>query len=264
MKGQAQRRLMRMCSLLILIVCGGVLLSVSMPGLTGWALASDPLVGLHFDSGRLTGQLTQVTLRAVLGQLHDKLGIDFVAPDAELGKVISVTLQKEPLSKALSKILASWDYAVTLDASRNIKTIYVTAKVSPETSIADTMAKMGRPESHEQKVSELQKYRGSDHGSGMRHEDQLNKKASMHERSTKKRVGKSGKDFVQVALPMEIRPPASGTSMPILPANPKGMRVTPVGSAHAMEIIPPTAYPPMNILPVPEYMKQEMLLTLSP
>jgi hypothetical protein len=41
------------------------------------------------------------------------------------------------------------------------------------------------------------------------------------------------------------------------------MRVTPGGSARVMEIIPPTAYPPMNIQPVPEYIQQDMLLTLK-
>jgi len=52
--------------------------------------------------------------------------------------------------------------------------------------------------------------------------------------------------------------------MPILPANQKVMRVTPANRARVMEIIPPTAYPPMKIQPVPEHMKQEMLLTLNP
>jgi hypothetical protein len=67
-----------------------------------------------------------------------------------------------------------------------------------------------------------------------------------------------------MAVPMEILPPAHGTSMPILPANRKDMRITPGGSARAMEIIPPTAYSSMNIQPVPEHVQQEMLLTLSP
>lgn len=262
MKSQTQRRLMRACTLFV--VCGGVLLSVSMVGLTGWALASDQLVRLSVDSGRLTGQLTQVTLRAVLGQLHDQLGVDYVAPDAELEKVISVSLQKEPLSRALSKILAPWDYAFTLDAGGNIKTLYVTAKASPETSLAHTVAKSGGSESRKQRVSELQRHGQVDHGPGMRHEVQLSKKTSIPELLTKERAGMSGKNFTRLAHSMEIRPPAPGTSMPILPANREGMRITPVGSARSMEIIPPTAYPPMNIQPVSEPMKQEMLLTLSP
>ena len=130
MKGQTRWRLMRRRRLLV--VCGGVLLFVSLLGQARWALASGPVAGIHVDSGRLTAQLNQVTLRAVLGQLHDQLGIDYVAPHAELGKVISVTLKQEPLSGALSKILAPWDYAFTLNGAGQIKTLYLMVKVSPE------------------------------------------------------------------------------------------------------------------------------------
>lgn len=263
MKCQTQRRLMRAC--VLLVVFGGALQSVSMLGLTGWALASDPLPWrLHVDSGRLTGQLTQVTLRKVLGQLHDQLGIDCVAPDAELGKVISVVLQKEPLVSALSKILAPWDYAFTLDAGGNIKTLYVTAKVLPESPLADSIAKNRVSESRKQRVSELKRPGPVDHGSGLRREDRLNKQVSRSDLTTREKTGTRGEVFTKVAVPMEVRPPAPGTSMPILPANRKGMQITPVGSAGGMEIIPPAAYPPMNIQPVPEHMKQEMLLTLNP
>ncbi len=63
---------------------------------------------------------------------------------------------------------------------------------------------------------------------------------------------------------MEIRPPAPGASMPILPASSQDMLITQGGSARLMEIIPPTAYPPMNIQPVSKYMQQEMLQPLNP
>jgi hypothetical protein len=262
MKGQTRWRLMRRRRLLV--VCGGVLLIVSLLGLTGWALASGPVVRIHVDSGRLTAQLTQVPLRAVLGQLHDQLGIDYVAPHAELGKVISVTLQQEPLSGALSKILAPWDYAFTLNAAGQIKTLYVMAKVSPESSLADTRTKSGGPVSSEQKVSELQRLGRRDHESGVRHEEPLTKKDAMPGLSTRERAEASGKMVASMAVPMEIRPPADGTSMPVLPANRKDMRITPGGSARAMEIIPPGAYSSMNIQPVSEHVQQEMLLSLSP
>lgn len=262
MKGRNQRRLVKVRTLLD--VCSGVLLSVSMLGMTGQALASDPVVRLHVDSGRLTAQFTQVTLRAVLGQLHDQLGIDYVAPDAELGKVISVTLQNDPLSGALSKILAPWDYAFTLNAAGHIQTLYVMAKVSPEVLLNDTMTKKGGPESHYQKASEPQRHGREDHESGVQREEQLTKKAPMAGWPTREREGASGKVLTSMAVPMEIRPPAPGTSMPVLPANRKDMRITPGGSARAMEIIPPGAYSSMNIQPVPEHVQQEMLMTLSP
>lgn len=242
------------------VMCVAALQIGAMGKSTGWAFSSD----LRVDSGYLTGHLTRVPLRAVLNHLHDQLGIDYVASDAELEKVISVTLQKEPLSRALAKILAPWDYAFTLDASGNIKILYVMAKESSESSIADTMDKGKRREPHGQKVHKIQQQVREDQGSGKRHEDRLNKTDSMSELIKKEKDGASEKRFSHVAVPMEIRPPAPGTSMPILPANPKGMHIAPGGSARAMEIIPPSGYPPMTIQPVPEHMKQEMLLTLTP
>jgi hypothetical protein len=233
---------------------------MAMLGRTGWALTSDPLVRLHVDSGRLTGQLAQVTLRAVLGQLHAQLGIDYVAPAGELEKVISVTLQKEPLPKALSMILAPWDYAFTLDAAGNVKTLYVMAKVPPESSSAHTMAKNSGAGFQENIISDFQRHIQSD----PRAESQLNNKASKADTLTRERAGTNERVYASKSVPMEIRPPIPGTSMPISPAKATGMRVTPGGSARVMEIIPPTAYPPMNIQPVPEYIQQDMLLTLKP
>ena len=247
MKSQTQRRIVGKHTLL---VCGG-LLSLSLFGLTDRVLASDPLVRLHVESGRLTAQLSQVTLRAVLGRLHDHLGIKYVVPAGELGKMVSVTLQQEPLTMALAKILAPWDYAFTLDPVGNIKTIYVMAKVSQESSSADTRIKGKGRESR------------NNPGSDMRHENRLNKKTPMPD-IMRETEGTNGNMVANVVAPMEIRPPVPGTSMPILPANPKGMQVTPGSRAEAMEIIPSTAYPPMTIQPVPEHVRQELFLTLRP
>jgi hypothetical protein len=255
---QIQGKLGRMG--IIPVMCVAALHIAAMAESTGWALASD----LRIDSGRLTGYLTRVPLRAVLNHLHDQLGIDYVASDAELEKVISVTLQREPLSRALSKILAPWDYAFTLDASGSIKILYVMAKESSKSSITDMMDKEGRRQTHEQKRRTIQQQVREDQGSGKRHEDRLNKTGSMSELINREKDGASGKMLSNVAVPMVIRPPAPGTSMPILPADSKGMQITPGGSARAMEIIPPSGYPPMTIQPVPEHKKQEMLLTLTP
>jgi len=259
---QIQRKLVT-CSL-FLMLCGGIFLGISLCGLPDWALASNRQIPLHVDSGRLTGQLHQVTLRTVLGQLHDQLGLDYVASDAELEKVISVSLQKEPLPRALSKILARWDYAFTLDAAGNITTLHVMAKVQPEVPSADTMVQNQGRESHEQKGRTLPRQGGLHYGTGRTREHQLSKNVPLAPMPAGERTRKSRKVFASLDLSMDIRPPAPGTSMPILPANPKGMQVTPAGSAQSMEIIPASAYPPMNIQPVPEYRQQEMLLPLSP
>lgn len=103
-------------------------------------------------------------LCTVLGQLQKQLGLDYVAPYAELEKVISVRLQKEPLPRALSKILAHWNYAFTVNAAGNITTLHVMTKVSPEVSLADKMAKGRGLESPEQNANSLQKYGLADNG----------------------------------------------------------------------------------------------------
>ncbi len=246
------------------MVCGGVLLGISLCGLPDWALASDRQIPLHVDSGRLTIQLHQVSLRTVLGQLHRQLGLDYVAPDAELDKVISVRLQNEPLHRALSKILVQWDYAFTLNAAGKITTLHVMAKVSPEVSQSDKKAKGRGPESSGQKTSAVPKYGLAGHGLGMERENQMNRNVSRSERQSHGKRRSSGQVFAISNVPMEIRPPAPGASMPISAASSKDMLITPGGSGSVMEIIPPTAYPPMNIQPVSKYMQQEMLQPLNP
>ncbi|HSF08546.1 MAG TPA: hypothetical protein VLA60_03970 [Nitrospirales bacterium] len=246
------------------MVCGGVLLGISLCGLPDWGLASDLQIPLHVDSGRLTGQLNQVTLRTVLGQLHKELGLDYVAPDVELEKVISVRLQKEPLHRALSKILVQWDYAFTLNAAGNITTLHVMAKVSPEVSLSDKKAKGWGPESSEEHANSLQKYGLADNGIDLVRENQMNKNVLRSNRRTNGKNVSNGQVFAISNVPMEIRPPAPGASMPISAASSKAMLITPGSSGSVMEIIPPTAYPPMNIQPVSKYRQQEMLQPLNP
>lgn len=247
------------------MVCGGVLLGISVCGLPGWALAFDRQIPLHVDSGRVTGQLRQVSLRTVLGQLHKELGLNYVAPDAELEKVISVRLQKEPLHRALSKILVQWDYAFTLNAAGNITTLHVMARGAPEVSLSDKKAKGWGPESSGQKTRAIPKYGLADHGLDMERENQMNRNMSRSERQSHGKRSSSGQVFPIRNVPMEIRPPAPGASMSIFPASSRDMPITPGGnSGRVMNIIPPTAYPPMNIQPVPKHMQQEMLLPLSP
>jgi hypothetical protein len=244
-----------------IMVCGGVLLGISLCGLPDWALAFDRQIPLHVDSGRLTGQLHQVSLRTVLAQLHKELGFDYVAPDAEMEKVISVRLQKEPLHRALSKILVQWDYAFTLNAAGKITTLHVMAKVSPEVSLSNKKAEGWRQESFGQKSSALQRYELTEHGLDVERENQMNRNMSRSEPQSHGKRRSGGQLFAIRNAPMEIRPPAHGASMPISPASNRDMPITPAGrSARAMKIIPPTAYPPMNIQPVSKYMQQEMLL----
>lgn len=247
------------------MVCGGALLGISLCGLPDWALAFDRQIPLHVDSGRLTGQLHQVSLRTVLAHLHKELGLDYVAPDAELEKVISVRLQNEPLPRALSKILVQWDYAFTLNAAGKITTLHVMAKVSPEVSLSDKKVRGRGREPSGQKISAVPKNGLAGHGLDRERENQMNKNVSRSERPSHGKRRSGGQLFAIRNAPMEIRPPAHGASMPISPANSRDMPITPAGSSErAMKIIPPTAYPPMNIQPVSKHRQQEMLLPLSP
>ncbi len=263
MKCQIHRKLRSGCT--FLMVWGGIFLGISLCGMPDWAVASDRKISLYVDSGRLTVQWNQVTLRTVLGQLHKQLGLEYVAPDVELEKVISVRLQNEPLPRALSKILAHWDYAFTLNAAGNIIRLHVMPKMSPELSLADKMAKGRGLESPEQKnANSLQKYGLVDNGLDSKGENQMNKNVLRSDRRTNAKRGSGGQVDATRNVAMEIRPPLPGTSMPILPASSRDMPITSGGSGRVMEIIPPTAYSPMNIQPVPKYIQQEMLLPLNP
>ena len=247
------------------MVFGGVLLGITLCGLPDMALSSDRQIPLHVDSGRVTGQLHQVTLRTILGQLHKELGLDYVAPDAELEKVISVRLQKEPLHRALSKILVQWDYAFTLNAAGNITTLHVMPKVAPEVSLSDKNAKVWGPGSSGQKTSALPKNGLAGHGLDLERENQVNRTMSRPERQSHGEKRSGGQVFAIRNVPMEIRPAAPGASMPISPPSSRDMPITSGGSrGRVMKIIPPTAYPPMSIQPVPKHMQQEMLLPLNP
>ncbi|HBP86085.1 MAG TPA: hypothetical protein DD706_00120, partial [Nitrospiraceae bacterium] len=68
-----------------------------------------------------------------------------------------------------------------------------------------------------------------------------------------------------VGLPMDIQPVPAGTTMPMVPASSGGgMEVTTPADSPDMPIIPATAYPPMEIEPVPDYLQEEMLRNMQP
>jgi hypothetical protein len=139
------------------------------------------------------------------------------------------------------------------------------AKGVSEASSADVGAKEGKIERHNQKDREIHRDGRSDDESSLWHEDRFHKEASLLGRPIiKERKGTNEKTFTPVAVQRVIRPPAPGTTMPILPPKRKDMPIIPGASSQTMEIVPPTAYPPMNIQPVPEHVKQEMRLTGNP
>ncbi|HBP88650.1 MAG TPA: hypothetical protein DD706_13235 [Nitrospiraceae bacterium] len=201
-------------------VCG-VFLSISLRGLTDCALASDPPVPLQVISGQLTGRLNQVTLRIVFDQLHEQLGLDYVAPHAELVKVISVTLKKESVPGALStKILARWDYAFTLDAGGNVTALHRMALEVPNTDIM--VFSQGR-ESHDPTDLVFAREEGVGPGLGRSPEDESSKNVPLSSMPIRKGTRGSRRVFASHD-PSMIRPPAPASLCQSCPRIPRACK----------------------------------------
>jgi hypothetical protein len=151
-----------------------------------------------------------------------------------------------------------------LDAAGKINVLYVMEKVSsdaPVTAALNTRGKIDRPK---EAAHEQQKSGRVENEHSVRLRDRLQPEDLLHDRLKKLREGGEKKKDVPVAVQMEIRPPAPGTSMPILPAKQNDMHIIHGNTNLTMNIIPPTTYPPMHIQPVQEHVKQEMLLSVTP
>ena len=227
---------------------------------------------LQVEDDRLTGHLSEVTLRAVLEQLQKKLGIKYEAPVEELNKVISVDLQQDKILPALAKILAQWDYAFTVNAAGRLQFLYVTAKAPPREAVSETRNPTDIGSSDVVGESGLSSDRQMEHG-----------QEEMDTRSFLSQEGEPGGNFSPasssfsspgespglrapvVGVPMDIQPVPAGTTMPMMPpSSASGMQVTPPANSPDMPIIPATAYPPMEIEPVPSYLQEEMLRNMQP
>lgn len=237
----------------------------------GWALA--PEVPLQMEGDRLTGHLSQVTLRTVLDQLQKQLGIVYEAPAGELDKIISIDLQQAPILPALAKILAPWDYAFTVNAGGHLQFLYVMPKAPP----AETTSERSKPSSDDTSSNETADTAFSplnpnnteggtgDSDSSQAYEREavpiLPQTSTSHVSSPEEFHGLSAP---VASAPMTIQPVPEGTTMPMMPAGAGGgMQVTPAASTPNMPIIPATAYPPMDIQPVPGYLKEEMLRNIQ-
>src|SRR5918994_4425776 len=110
-----------------------ILFSMGLGG--GWASTSE--VPLQLEGDRLTGHLSQVSLRTVLEQLRKQLGITYEAPAEELDKIISIDLQQAPILPALAKSLAPWDYAFTVNSAGHLQFLYVTPKAPPAEAVSE-------------------------------------------------------------------------------------------------------------------------------
>lgn len=241
--------------------------------LIGQTMALTPEGPLRVEGDRLTGHLSQVTLRTVLEQLQKQLGIKYEAPVEELNKVISVDLQQDKILPALAKILAQWDYAFTVNAAGRLQFLYVTAKAPPREAVSETRNPAD---------GESSNVLGE---SGLSPDPQMEPvQEEMDTRSFLSQEGEPGGNFSPASssfsspeeshglrapvagVPMDIQPVPAGTTMPMVPpsSGSSGMQVTPPANTPDMPIIPATSYPPMEIEPVPSYLQEEMLRNMQP
>ncbi|MGP0591339.1 hypothetical protein ACTRXD_02205 [Nitrospira sp. T9] len=240
--------------------------------LIGQGMALSPEVPIQVEGDRLTGHLSQVTLRTVLEQLQKQLGIKYEAPVEELNRVISVDLQQDKILPALAKILAQWDYAFTVNSAGRLQYLYVTPKAPPREAVSETRNPTDIGSSDGLGESGLSSDRQMDPG-----------QEEMDTRSFLSQEGEPGDNFAPasssfsspgespglrapvVGVPMDIQPVPAGTTMPMVPpSSASGMQVTPPANSPDMPIIPATAYPPMEIEPVPGYLQEEMLRSMQP
>jgi len=234
----------------------------------GWASTAEGLLQLEGD--RLTGHLSQVTLRTVLEQLRKQLGITYEAPSGELDKVISVDLQQVPVIPALAKILAPWDYAFTVNSAGHLQFLYVTPKAPPEEPTFHTKESSEVPSSNTLAETESGSFPSGDSSQEAGDVD-LALPQEQESDPTSPSASTLGSPPEQMdgfsppmaGVPMAIQPVPAGTTMPIVPSGGSGMNVTPATSPPDMPIIPATAYPPMDIQPVPDYLQEEMLRNIQ-
>ena len=228
------------------IVAGILLLSLLVLGNEGVGVASETHSLLQIQGDRITGVLSEVPLRTVLEQLQEELAIEYVVPGEELDKPISANLAGELVSKALSKILASWDYALQVDQQGRVHQIFVVAKmrtIEIEKNTVKTseskMATFPRKMTRSEPILRTPKTQILLPGTEMTSNPDGDAMVSPMF------IGSSEK-----LRPMVIQPPQGGP-MPIQP------------SSDFMPLIPASGYPPMDILPVSEDAQREFRTLLK-
>ena len=220
------------------LVAGILLLSWLVLGSAGIGVASEAPSLLQFQGDRITGVLNHVPLRTVLEQFREKLAIEYVVPREELDKPVSVFLADESESKALSKILASWDYALQVDHQGRVHQIFLVAKNG-------TIKNEKNPvKTSESKMAALPK-------NMTRSESILLTSKARVLRSETEMTANSASDAM-VSLSSKKLPPM------VIQASQSGpMSIQ--SSSNFMQVIPASGYPPMDIFPVSEDVRREFM-----
>ncbi len=222
------------------IFAGILLLSWLVLGNGGLGVASTTPALLHIQGDRITGVLSQVPLRTVLEQLHEKLAIKYVVLGEELDKPVSANLSGEPVTTSLSKILASWDYALQLDQQGRVQQIFV-------------VAKMGAMEA-EKSVGKTSKSPMNTFPRKVTRSEPILKTSKPQVLLPGARINSNSKEGSMVS-PMSIGSSEKLRPMVIQPSQGRSMKIQP--SSNSMEIIPAEGYPPMDVLPVSEEAQRE-------
>ena len=217
------------------LFAGILLLSWLVLGNGGLGVASETHSLLQIQGDRITGVLSQVPLRTVLEQLQEKLAIEYVVPGEELDKPVSANLAGEPVSKALSKILASWDYALQVDQQGRVHQIFVVAKMVTieieKNTVKTSEAKMA---AFPRKMTRSEPIL-------------LTPKTAILPSGTEMT---SNPERDAMVSPMFVVPSEKLRPMVIQPPQGGAMYVQP--SSDVMQVIPASGYPPMDVLPVSE------------
>ena len=224
------------------LLAGILLLSWLVLGNGSLGIASETHSLLQIQGDRITGVLTQVPLRTVLEQLHEKLAIEYDVPKEELDKLVSVNLAGEPVTIALSKILASWDYALQVDQQGKVHQIFVVAP------------KMGPMEIEKNEVTTSESKMAISPGKIGESEPILRTPTTPVLLPEREMTSNAERDAM--VSPMDILPSEQSPPMVIQPPQEGGgMIIQP--SSDFMEVIPASEYPPMEILPVSEEAQRE-------
>lgn len=225
------------------LVAGILLLSVLVLGTGGLGVASEAHSLLQIQGDRITGVLTQVPLRMVLEQLQEKLAIKYVVPGEELDKPVSANLAGEPVTIALSKILASWDYALQVDQQGKVHQIFVVAP------------KMGPMEIEKNEVTTSESKMATSPGKIGGSEPILRTPTTPVLLPESEMTSNAERDAM--VSPMDIVPSEQLRGMDIQPSQGGPMIIQP--SSDFMEVIPASGYPPMEILPASEDARREFM-----
>ena len=220
------------------LVAGILLLSCLVLGIAGIGVASETTTLLQFQGDRITGVLNHVPLRTVLEQFREKLAIEYVVPREELDKPVSAFLAHESESKALSKILASWDYALQVDHQGRVHQIFVVTKNG-------TIKNEKNPvKTSESKVAALPK--------NMTRSEPILLTSKARVLLPEVEMTPNPERDSMASLSSEKLPP-----MVIQPSQTGPMSIQ--ASSTFMQVIPASGYPPMEILPVSEEARREFL-----